>query len=47
MYEAAVKRLPTSRVGQAEDIADAIVFIAGNAYATGSTIFVDGGGSIA
>lgn len=46
MYEAAVKRLPTNRVGQAKDIADAIVFITGNAYLTGSTIFVDGGGSI-
>lgn len=47
MFDAAAKRLPTNRVGKAKDIADAILFVAGNGYATGSTVFVDGGGSIA
>ncbi|WNI16063.1 SDR family oxidoreductase [Actinacidiphila sp. ITFR-21] len=47
MFEAAEARLPVGRVGEAQDIAAAVVFLAGNPYATGSTVFVDGGGSIA
>ncbi|ORT54260.1 SDR family oxidoreductase [Streptomyces sp. CB03238] len=47
MYEAAARRLPVARVGEASDIASAVLFLAGNAYATGSTVYVDGGGTIA
>lgn len=47
MYDAAIKRLPTRRVGLPEDVTEAILYLAGNRYSTGATIFVDGGGSIA
>lgn len=47
MYEGAAARLPARRVGQAEDVANAIVYLATTTYATGSTVLVDGGGAIA
>ena len=47
MFDKAAVRLPARRVGQPEDIAGAIIFVATNPYATGSTVTVDGGGTIA
>lgn len=47
MFESAGKRLPVGRIGQPEDIAKAITFLASNPYATGTTVTVDGGGTIA
>ncbi|MFK2918936.1 SDR family oxidoreductase [Dyella koreensis] len=47
MFESAANRLPAKRVGSAEDIANAILYLAGTPYATGSTVLVDGGGAIA
>ncbi len=47
MYEGAAARLPARCVGQAEDVANAIVYLAATRYATGSTVLVDGGGAIA
>jgi NAD(P)-dependent dehydrogenase (short-subunit alcohol dehydrogenase family) len=47
MYEGAAARLPARRVGQAEDIANAVVYLASTPFATGSTVLVDGGGAIA
>ncbi|WP_420481982.1 SDR family oxidoreductase [Burkholderia thailandensis] len=47
MYASAAARLPARRVGQPEDIANAIVYLAATPYATGSTVLVDGGGAIA
>lgn len=47
MYEAAAKRLPVGRVGEAADVAQAVLFLAGNSYTTGTTVYVDGGGTIA
>jgi NAD(P)-dependent dehydrogenase (short-subunit alcohol dehydrogenase family) len=47
MFERTAARLPAKRVGQPEDIASAILFLAGNPFATGSTVTVDGGGTIA
>ncbi|BCF95051.1 SDR family oxidoreductase [Paraburkholderia largidicola] len=47
MFESASNRLPVRRVGQPEDVAQAIVYLASNGYATGSTVLVDGGGAIA
>jgi len=46
MFEAATRRLPVGRVGKADDIVQAILFVAGNGYSTGSTVLVDGGGAI-
>ncbi|WP_213776659.1 SDR family oxidoreductase [Caballeronia sp. dw_276] len=47
MFENAAARLPARRVGQPEDIANAVIYLASTPYATGSTVLVDGGGSIA
>jgi NAD(P)-dependent dehydrogenase (short-subunit alcohol dehydrogenase family) len=47
MFEGAAARLPARRIGQPEDIAAAILFVATNPFATGSTVRVDGGGAIA
>ena len=47
MFEGAAERLPARRVGQPEDIAQAILFVATNPYVTGTTVTVDGGGTIA
>lgn len=37
------ERLPVGRVGTGDDIADAIVFLLGNGYTTGTVLHVDGG----
>lgn len=37
------ERLPVGRVGSGDDIADAIVFLLGNGYTTGTVLDVDGG----
>lgn len=47
MYDGAAARLPAQVVGQPEDVANAIVYLASTPYATGSTVLVDGGASIA
>lgn len=47
MYEAARARLPVGRVGQPEDVAEAVVYLARSQHATGTVLYVDGGGSIA
>jgi NAD(P)-dependent dehydrogenase (short-subunit alcohol dehydrogenase family) len=47
MFARTTERLPARRVGQPEDVAQAILFVATNPFATGSTIVVDGGGTIA
>ena len=39
--------LPVKRIGQPEDVADAILMLMTNPFTTGSTLFVDGGGLIA
>ena len=47
MFQAAAEHLPARRVGQPEDVANAIVYLAATPFATGSTVLVDGGGAIA
>jgi NAD(P)-dependent dehydrogenase (short-subunit alcohol dehydrogenase family) len=47
MLERAAATLPARRVGQAEDVAEAILMVMTNPFTTGSTIFIDGGGMIA
>jgi len=46
VLEAGLK-LPVGKIGTPESIADAILFLAGNTYVTGSTLIIDGGRSIA
>ena len=47
MFEGAAAKLPAQRVGQPEDVANAVVYLASTPFATGSTVLVDGGGAIA
>ncbi len=47
MFAGAVAHLPVRRVGQPQDIANAVLFLMTTPFATGSTIRVDGGGAIA
>lgn len=41
--DAMAERLPVGRVGQPDDIADAIRFLIGNGFATGTILHVEGG----
>ena len=47
LFDGAAQRLPVRRVGQPEDIANAVLFLAATPFASGSTVRVDGGGAIA
>jgi NAD(P)-dependent dehydrogenase (short-subunit alcohol dehydrogenase family) len=47
MFAGAAAQLPARRVGQPEDIANAVLFLMLTPFATGSTVRVDGGGAIA
>jgi NAD(P)-dependent dehydrogenase (short-subunit alcohol dehydrogenase family) len=47
MFASEARRLPARRIGQPEDIAKAVLFLATTSFATGSTVRVDGGGAIA
>ena len=47
MFDRRAAQLPARRIGHPDDIAQAILFVATNPYATGSTVTVDGGGTIA
>ena len=46
MLDHAAATLPARHVGQAEDVADAILMVMTNPFMTGSTLFIDGGGMI-
>ncbi|ESX27195.1 SDR family oxidoreductase [Mesorhizobium sp. LSJC264A00] len=41
--DAMARRLPVGRVGQPDDIADAIAFLMGNGFTTGTVLHVEGG----
>jgi 3-oxoacyl-[acyl-carrier protein] reductase len=41
--EALRKRIPLGRLGRAEEVAQAVVFVVGNEYVTGQTVHVNGG----
>jgi NAD(P)-dependent dehydrogenase (short-subunit alcohol dehydrogenase family) len=43
LFEAASRKAPIARPGRAEEVADAIVFLAGNRFITGIVLDVDGG----
>ncbi len=44
MLAAAGAKLPVGRIGRAEEIADAVLFLMRNGYVTGTNLVVDGGG---
>ncbi|MBM0207370.1 SDR family oxidoreductase [Micromonospora sp. STR1s_5] len=43
MFESASKRAPLGRSGRADEVADAVMFLIGNAFVTGVVLDVDGG----
>lgn len=47
MFEATAQMLPVKRVGEAEDVAQAILFLASNRFTTGTIVEVDGGVKVA
>jgi NAD(P)-dependent dehydrogenase (short-subunit alcohol dehydrogenase family) len=47
LHAETAQRLPVRRVGRADDVARAVLYLAGNGYATGTTAVVDGGTAIA
>jgi NAD(P)-dependent dehydrogenase (short-subunit alcohol dehydrogenase family) len=47
MFQSAAEHLPARRIGQPEDVAKAILYLATTPFASGSTVLVDGGGAIA
>jgi NAD(P)-dependent dehydrogenase (short-subunit alcohol dehydrogenase family) len=47
VFETTAAHLPVRKIGQPEDIANAVLFLMTTTYATGSTVRVDGGGVIA
>lgn len=47
MFATTAERLPVRSVGQPSDIANAVLFLACTPFATGSSVVVDGGGTIA
>jgi NAD(P)-dependent dehydrogenase (short-subunit alcohol dehydrogenase family) len=44
MYQQVGVQLPVGRVGEADDIAQTYIYLMNNAFATGQTIVIDGGG---
>jgi NAD(P)-dependent dehydrogenase (short-subunit alcohol dehydrogenase family) len=46
MYRAASERLPVGHVGEADEIAQAYIYLMRQTYATGQTLIVDGGGTL-
>jgi NAD(P)-dependent dehydrogenase (short-subunit alcohol dehydrogenase family) len=47
LFARSTAALPAHRIGRPEDVAQAILFVASNPFATGTTVTIDGGGSIA
>ena len=47
MFARVADRLPVGKIGRPEDVARAILFVATNPFVTGSSLLVDGGGTIA
>jgi NAD(P)-dependent dehydrogenase (short-subunit alcohol dehydrogenase family) len=43
LYEGVAAQLPVSRVGEAEDVAAAYLYLMANAHSTGDVVTVDGG----
>ncbi|MCW5612164.1 MAG: SDR family oxidoreductase [Rubrivivax sp.] len=43
MFEQTAQRLPVGRIGRPEDIARAVLYLAGNGFATGTVLLCEGG----
>jgi NAD(P)-dependent dehydrogenase (short-subunit alcohol dehydrogenase family) len=46
MFKEKAAQLPAGRIAGAEDIASAILFLAGNPFTTGATLLIDGGDAL-
>ncbi len=46
IVEAIANKLPVKRIGKSEEIADAVLFLMGNGFVTGSTLLIDGGDAL-
>jgi NAD(P)-dependent dehydrogenase (short-subunit alcohol dehydrogenase family) len=46
MYRQAAERLPVGHVGEADEVAQAYVYLMEQTYITGQTLIVDGGGTL-
>lgn len=46
MVESYSRRIPVRRMGRAEEVADAVLFLMKNEYVNGTTLVIDGGGSL-
>ena len=46
MVEAYSRRIPVKRMGRADEVADAVLFLMKNEYVNGTTLVIDGGGSL-
>jgi len=46
IVEAIAHKLPVKRIGKPEEIADAVLFLMGNGFVTGTTLLVDGGDAL-
>jgi NAD(P)-dependent dehydrogenase (short-subunit alcohol dehydrogenase family) len=47
MFASVSQRLPIRRIGESSDVANAVLYLASPLFSTGSTVAVDGGGTIA
>jgi NAD(P)-dependent dehydrogenase (short-subunit alcohol dehydrogenase family) len=47
MFASVSQRLPIRRIGESSDVANAVLYLASTPFSTGSTVVVDGGGTIA
>ena len=43
MFRAFSEAAPVKRVGRPEEVAEAVLYLMGNSFTTGSTLYVDGG----
>lgn len=39
-------KLPVKRIGKPEEVADAVIFLMANGFATGTTLLLDGGDAL-
>ena len=46
IVETIAAKLPVKRIGNPEEVADAVLFLMGNGFITGTTLLVDGGDAL-
>jgi NAD(P)-dependent dehydrogenase (short-subunit alcohol dehydrogenase family) len=46
VVEQIAAKLPVRRIGSPEEIADAVLFLMGNGFTTGTTLLIDGGDAL-